>query len=107
MILKLSLLAPTTVQPPNPFRIKEEMAAFDEAFPALPQQSEIVVETPKPERVSHLKGAARERYDSGKGGGPVGGWLRASRWLRPDARAEIAAQESHGEDLRNADAPQE
>ena len=55
LILKLSLLAPTTVQPPNPFRIKEEMASFDEAFPALPQQSEIVVEAPKTEKVSHLK----------------------------------------------------
>lgn len=102
LILKLSLLAPTTVQPPNPFRIKEEMAAFDEAFPPLPQQSEIVIEAPRTEKVSHLKGAARERYDGGKGGGPVGEWLKVTRWFRPDSRDEIAAaQETHAEDERS------
>ncbi len=106
LILKLSLLAPTTVQPPNPYRIALEMAAFDEAFPPLPQQNEIMIETPAPEKASHLKSAARERYDGGRGGGPVGEWLKKSRFFRPNSCEEVqTAQETHTEDIRNSDAP--
>ena len=106
LILKLSLMAPSTVQPPNPFRIALEMETFDAAFPPLPQQSQLVIEAPTPERVSTLRGAALECYDGGKGGGPIGEWLKKSRFFRPHSRDEISAgQETHSEDIRNSDAP--
>ena len=104
-ILKLSLLAPTTVQPPSPFRIADEMEAFDRNFPPLPQQAEIETAAPQEEKRSVLRSAARERYENG-GGGPVGEWLRKARLLRPGSRDEIqTAQETHSEDLRISDAP--
>lgn len=60
-ILKLSLLAPSTVQPIAPVKTQEEMDAFDADFPPLPQQPGIEV-TPDDGQDSQIKARTRERY---------------------------------------------
>lgn len=68
-ILKFSLMAPSTAAPFTPYRIDEEMAAFDEAFPPLQHQPAVVLR--EPERESTLRGIARARYQDGEGSGPL------------------------------------
>jgi hypothetical protein len=96
-LLKLSLMAPSTLRQPAPYRIAPEMAAFDEVFPPLPQMHP---ETPElePRRESELRGIARERYQAGQGG-PIGGWLKsARRFSRPEK--DVSSEELELEDVR-------
>ncbi len=60
-ILKFCLIAPSTAEPFKPFRIEEEMTAFDTAFPPLPQQEAVSLPEPRSEG-GVLKGIARARY---------------------------------------------
>ncbi|HLK56836.1 MAG TPA: DUF1992 domain-containing protein [Chthonomonadaceae bacterium] len=59
-ILKFCLIAPSTAEPLTPFRIEQEMRAFDEVFPPLEQQEAVTLPETRPEGA--LKGIARARY---------------------------------------------
>lgn len=61
-ILKLSLMAPSTVQPIVPYRIVLEMESFDAEFPRLPNQEDVSLPAEAREEPSRLKAIARERY---------------------------------------------
>ena|SRR5579871_800393 len=71
-ILKFSILAPSTVQPFVPYKIEQEMAAFDAEFTPLAQAAPAVLPEAPPE-TGGLKGIARARYQEGQGGGPIRG----------------------------------
>jgi DnaJ homolog subfamily C member 28 len=65
-ILKLNLMAPSTVQPGIPYKIEAEMAAFDTEFPPLegvtPSAS-----LPSQTSESQIRGVARARYETNSG----------------------------------------
>jgi len=104
-ILKLSMMAPSTVPGYSPYRIEKEMGEFDAAFPLPERAQNIPVTVEEPE--SRLKSLARARY--GKGGGEVRGWARAARFLGFGSDAG-SAPDNHSdlgrEDIRRADVPE-
>ena len=85
-ILKLSLMAPSTVQPVAPYKLAEETARFDADFPPLPRQPVVAV-TETPAESGTLKGLAHERYQAGTGGGPIRSWAQTRKSLgdHPDS----------------------
>ena len=106
LILKLSMMAPSTVQPPRPYKVETEMERFDAEFPPLPQQNSNAATLPETKKENPLRGLAREQYRSGEGGGEIGGWVKAARLLRGSSRSnEIQTGGQEAEDVRNADAP--
>ena len=106
LILKLSMMAPSTVQPPRPYKVETEMERFDAEFPPLPQQNPNANALSEPPQENSLRGLAREQYRSGEGGGEVGGWVKAARLFRGNSRSNEMQTGGHeAEDVRNADAP--
>ena len=99
-ILKLSLIAPSTVQPGKPYKVDQEMEAFDTEFPPLHGVSSSTPDASVREANSQLRGIAKERYETG--GGPILGWSKHARLHRS---APLASTES--EDIRAQDAPTE
>lgn len=99
-ILKLSLTAPSTVQPGKPYKVDQEMEAFDAEFPPLHGVSPSTPNASAREANSQLRGIAKERYATG--GGPVLGWSKQAKLHRS---TPIAPTES--EDIRTQDAPTE
>ena len=59
-ILKFSMVAPSTAAPLFPYKITQEMEAFDVLFPPLPQQPEVMVEETHSNSV--LRTLARSQY---------------------------------------------
>jgi hypothetical protein len=97
-ILKLNLMAPSTVQPGVPCKIEVEMAAFDAEFPPLEGVTPSSSSASKSD--SQLRGLARERYSAG--GGPVRERAETSR-VRPNS----LPADTGAEDIRRQDAPTE
>lgn len=94
-ILKLNLMAPSTVQPGTPCKIEAEMAAFDEEFPPLAGMSPSAAALPSGSRI---RGIAQERYN--RGGGSVRAW-------ESDPRQQSRNTGIDSEDIRRRDAPKE
>ncbi len=86
-VLKLSLLAPSSVSSQPSYKLDAEMAAFDAVFPALACE-DALTDTPET-RESDLKRRARERYEIGQTGA-VTGWLKTARLT---SRDQIAASD--------------
>ena len=100
MILKLSLMAPSTIAPIKSYKIEAEMEAFDADCPPLTGQAIHEIDT---ENESRLKALARERYQGGSGGGAVRSWVSASRFDGKGKPERVSGFDS--EDIRSADAP--
>ena len=100
LILKLTLMAPSTVVPMASFRIEQEMTAFDAEFPSLTGQTTQEITA---ERESELKAIARERYQEGTGGGTVRSWVAAGRMGGKIKQERVFGLEL--EDISRADAP--
>lgn len=98
LILKLSLMAPSTIAPMASYKVEAEMQAFEAEFPPLSGQG---VKDIALEKESTLKAIARERYQEGAGGGSVRSWVNAKRFSE---RAVLLA-EGESEDIRRSDAP--
>ena len=99
LILKLSLIAPSTVAPMRSYKIEAEMEAFDAEFPPLTGQAvhEIAVE-----KESAIKALAHERYQEA-GGGTVRSWVAAARLDGKGKPERVSGLEL--EDIRRTDAP--
>ncbi len=100
LILKLSLMAPSTVAPIKSYKIASELEAFDADFPPLTGQA--LYEIPV-EKESALKALARERYQEGAGSGTVRSWIATGRLGEKVTPERVAGFDS--EDIRSADTP--
>jgi DnaJ homolog subfamily C member 28 len=98
LILKLSLMAPSTVAPIPSYKVEAEMQAFDADFPPLSGQD---VKAVAEDRESQLKALARERYQDGAGGGSVRSWINAKKF----AERNVLLAEGESEDIHRSDAP--
>lgn len=102
-ILKLSMMAPSTVQPVAPYKLKEEIEAFDEAFPPLPHGIEVAVAPEPASEEGRLRSLARTRYNGGEGGGSVRSW-KAGKLFGAEAPERVGGIET--EDIGRADVPE-
>ncbi len=99
LILKLSLIAPSTVAPMKSYKIEAEMKAFDTDFPPLTGQE---IREISADNESTLKALARERYQE-SGGGTVRSWVAASRSDGKGKPERVSGFDA--EDIGRADAP--
>ena len=100
LILKLTLMAPSTVAPMASFKLAQEMEAFDAEF--LPLNGQTAQEITA-ERESELKALAHERYQNGTGGGTVRSWVAAARLGGRAKQERVSGLEL--EDISRTDAP--